>query len=121
MASIGHDRVSAISDVVHIDDDIKFTLTEAADAPGGTAQLTAAIDASIAELQKEGKITNKLAQRLKFANEVASISHDNLGLMKALDTTGEVNSLRDFALTHSILDFAPLLSDPSPQAPVADM
>lgn len=120
LPSTGDDRVSAISIVVPIEEDIKAALTIAANAAGGTVKLTAAIDSSIDELLKAGKISNGLAQRLTFANAVASVSHNNLGLMKALDANQNVNSIRDFALSHSAQDIEPLLDDLSKQEPAAD-
>jgi hypothetical protein len=63
------------------------------------------IQNTISKLAAEQQITPQLQQRLELANQIAEISGQNAGLVKAVDAKSEVNSVRDFAVhfdTHAI-------------------
>jgi hypothetical protein len=56
------------------------------------------IQNTISKLAAEQQITPQLEQRLELANKIAEISDQNVGLVKAVDASSNVNNMRDFAV-----------------------
>jgi hypothetical protein len=93
------------------------TAVHALDSQGLT--ISDAVNKVIANLEQSGQITSGEADRLRLANNVAEVSNNNMGLVKAIDSNETVNSLRELALHYDASAIAKA-SSPNPDSDVSD-
>ncbi|KAG4435408.1 hypothetical protein IFR05_009115 [Cadophora sp. M221] len=97
--------------------DLASLLTDAVhSAHAGDANPSTIILLAIQDLEKSLKLTSTQVASLKLANEVAEITGDNIGLVKAIDSDQAVNSLREFALHYQVQAIANKI-DPTTERP----